>query len=118
MRLLKFCLLSLLCSVFTFGVLAAEVDQIGLAQLPREAQQTLVLIKRGGPFPYEKDGAVFGNYEGQLPRQSRGYYHEYTVQKAKARNRGAKRIVTGGHGAFLELYYTSDHYRSFRKIKE
>lgn len=118
MRVMKFWLLSLLCSVLMVGAASADVGEIAYAQLPKEAQQTVLLIKRGGPFPYEKDGAVFGNYEGQLPRQSRGYYHEYTVQKANARNRGAKRIVTGGRGASLDLYYTSDHYRSFRKIKE
>lgn len=117
-RTVKYWLCSFLLSVLVCGTVAADVGEIALGQLPKEAQQTVVLIKRGGPFPYEKDGAVFGNYEAQLPRKSRGYYHEYTVQKANARHRGAKRIVAGGSGAYLELYYTSDHYRSFRKIKE
>lgn len=118
LRMVKYWLCSLLLSALVCGSVAADVGEIAFGQLPKEAQQTVILIKRGGPFPYEKDGAVFGNYEAQLPRKSRGYYHEYTVQKAKARSRGAKRIVTGGNGASLELYYTSDHYRSFRKIKE
>ncbi len=114
----KFWLYSVLLSVLVCGSVVADVGEIAFGQLPHEAQQTVILIKRGGPFPYEKDGAVFGNYEAQLPRKSRGYYHEYTVQKANTRHRGAKRIVTGGSGARMEMYYTSDHYRSFRKIKE
>ncbi len=118
LQVLKYWLCSSLLSVLVCGSAFADVGEIAFGQLPKEAQQTVILIKRGGPFPYEKDGAVFGNYEGQLPRKSRGYYHEYTVQKANARYRGAKRIVTGGSGVSLELYYTSDHYRSFRKIKE
>jgi ribonuclease T1 len=97
-------------------------DNIGLilaADLPKEAQTTLMLIKQGGPFPYEKDGVVFGNYESRLPKQKRGYYHEYTVKTPRARNRGARRIITGGEpGRSGEYYYTDDHYDSFRRIKE
>ena len=40
---------------------------IAVAALPVQAQETLKLILAGGPFPYEKDGTVFGNYEGRLP---------------------------------------------------
>ena len=56
------------------------VDWIFSADLPREARQTLTLIKDGGPFPYARDGIVFGNYEKRLPLRQRGYYHEYTVK--------------------------------------
>ncbi|MFG3348976.1 ribonuclease domain-containing protein [Streptomyces sp. NPDC048018] len=83
------------------------------AELPREARRTLVLIRSGGPFPYAKDGAVFSNFEGVLPRQERGYYHEYTVRTPGERDRGARRIVTGRLG---ETYYTDDHYQSFREV--
>jgi len=94
------------------GVIAAQ-------DLPKEARQTLVLIKQGGPFPYPKDGSVFRNYEGVLPKQKRGYYHEFTVKTPGARNRGARRIVTGGDPATSgEYYYTDDHYATFRRIKE
>ena len=47
--------------------------------LPAEARTTIALIQRGGPFPHRQDGSVFGNREGHLPRQPRGWYHEYTV---------------------------------------
>jgi len=81
--------------------------------LPAEARTTLGLIDKGGPFPYAQDGAVFGNFERELPRQSRGYYHEYTVPTPGERDRGARRIVTGqGH----ETYYTDDHYQSFKAV--
>jgi ribonuclease T1 len=83
--------------------------------LPAEALTTLELIERGGPFPYRKDGSVFGNREGRLPDAARGYYHEYTVPTPGSPDRGARRIVTGGAPPAF-WYYTEDHYRSFRPI--
>jgi len=85
------------------------------SQLPAEARETIALIRRGGPFPYERDGLVFGNFEKRLPAQPRGYYREYTVRTPGVKSRGARRIVAGRGG---ELYYTDDHYGSFRRIKE
>jgi ribonuclease T1 len=92
----------------------AAIPEIALAELPREARETLELIRRGGPFPYERDGAVFGNFEKRLPSKERGYYREYTVPTPGLKHRGARRIVSGRGG---EHYYTDDHYRSFRRIK-
>ncbi|MFI8102919.1 ribonuclease domain-containing protein [Streptomyces sp. NPDC086023] len=83
------------------------------ADLPVQARETLALIDRGGPYPYRQDGTVFGNFERVLPRQKRGYYHEYTVRTPGERDRGARRIVTGRGG---EFYYTDDHYQSFRAV--
>ncbi len=85
------------------------------AFLPPEARATVALIQRGGPFPHPQDGGVFGNYEGHLPRQPRGWYHEYTVPTPGARNRGMRRIVTGGTPP-REWYYSDDHYASFRRF--
>lgn len=95
------------------GVASGFSADIRIAQLPPEARQTLALIRAGGPFPYARDGVVFNNREGLLPRRNRGYYREYTVKTPGARDRGARRIVAGANG---ELYYTDDHYRSFRRI--
>lgn len=91
---------------------------LALTELPAEGQQTYRLILQGGPFPYEKDGVVFGNRERLLPRQARGYYREYTVKTPGARDRGARRIVCGGEEPSrpLACYYTADHYASFRVI--
>jgi ribonuclease T1 len=97
---------------------ADEMVTVALATLPAEAQATERLIRTGGPFPYPKDGNVFGNRERQLPAQRRGYYREYTVATPGARNRAAKRIVCGGYQvtAPQACYYTDDHYASFRRI--
>jgi guanyl-specific ribonuclease Sa len=84
--------------------------------LPPEALDTLALIEAGGPFPYDRDGTVFQNREGRLPSQPRGHYREYTVPTPGSRDRGARRIVTGGDPP-VEFYYTDDHYRSFRRIE-
>jgi ribonuclease T1 len=83
--------------------------------LPPEALTTLRLIGNGGPFPYDRDGIVFGNFEGRLPKQKRGYYREYTVPTPGVSHRGARRIITGGDPP-SEFYYTDDHYESFRAI--
>ena len=95
---------------------AASAVEITIADLPSEGRATLALIKRGGPFAYPRDGIVFGNREGLLPPRSRGYYHEYTVPTPGSRDRGARRIISGGGGG--EYWYTADHYRSFKWIKE
>lgn len=114
-----FIVLGLLLSVNVLAKGPAPIGVIAARDLPKEAQQTLVLIKQGGPFPYPKDGSVFRNYEGVLPKQKRGYYHEFTVKTPGARNRGARRIVSGGDPATSgEHYYTDDHYATFRRIKE
>ena len=99
--------------------LGSPPGEITVAQLPPEARETLAAIRRGGPFRYEKDGTVFGNREGLLPRRERGYYTEYTVRTPGARDRGARRIVAGGDPRSSgEYYYTPDHYQSFRRIRE
>jgi ribonuclease T1 len=92
---------------------------VAQAQLPREAVNTLNLIAAGGPYPYEKDGIVFGNRERLLPAHRRGYYHEYTVPTPHSRNRGARRIVCGGPQQRTDnCYYSDDHYTSFNRIVE
>ena len=95
-----------------------ETAQVALAELPSQARTTYRLILKGGPFPYEKDGTVFGNRERLLPVGRRGYYREYTVKTPWSRDRGARRIVCGGTPPTQPeaCYYTSDHYNSFRKI--
>ena len=86
---------------------------VAAAALPAEAREVLERIAQGGPFAYKRDGIVFGNFEKQLPARKKGWYHEYTVPTPGAKNRGARRIITGHDG---ELYYTDDHYSTFRRI--
>ena len=94
---------------------AATIAEVDVAALPPEARDTIALIRKGGPYPYAKDGAVFGNREGVLPHAKRGYYREYTVKTPGVRTRGARRVVAGAGG---ELYYSDDHYNHFRRVRE
>jgi ribonuclease T1 len=95
----------------------ATGDSVSIAQLPKQAVVTLRRIEAGGPFPFEKDGIVFGNREHLLPPQPRGFYHEYTVPTPRARNRGAHRIVCGGPRRQIDnCFYSDDHYVSFKRI--
>ncbi len=129
-------------------VMQADFPVIAVAELPAEARDTLRIIQQGGPFPYERDGAVFRNYERILPQQPRGCtsdtlltksaacgrkceagapapkgsappcrarYREYTVKTPGVRHRGARRIVCGEP---VECYYSADHYRTFKRIRE
>ncbi len=127
----KFALTSLLlATVFTVpnvvqakgpadGLTDSRSATVRLAELPRQGQETYELIRQGGPFPYDKDGTVFGNRERLLPAEKRGYYREYTVKTPGSRDRGARRIVCGGPSrAPHACFYTADHYASFRKIVE
>jgi ribonuclease T1 len=99
-------------------LLADAAGITSLDSFPAEEQgairQVLAQIDAGGPFAYHQDGTVFGNREGLLPAEPRGYYHEYTVPTPGSPDRGARRIVAGSRG---EAYYTNDHYRSFRRLR-
>ena len=86
---------------------------ISVKALPPEARETLKLIEKGGPYPYDRDGIVFGNFEKRLPIQERGYYNEFTVKTPDVKHRGARRIVTGKGG---EKYYSDNHYKTFKRI--
>ena len=104
-------------SAKNFWAGAESQGDIALSELPLQGQQTHRLIYQGGPFPFDKDGVVFGNRERLLPMQKRGYYREYTVPTPGARDRGAKRIVCGGTATLPNAcFYSADHYASFRKI--
>jgi ribonuclease T1 len=123
-------LLGFLCAFWGFGLGGADAreapvqfPEVAAADLPQEARDTLALIRKGGPFPYRRDGTTFGNFEKRLPLKPKGYYREYTVPTPGARDRGARRVVAGAGAAgdvrtSGEYYYTDDHYRSFRRIRE
>ena len=89
--------------------------------LSREAADVIETIAEGGEFAYPgKDGSTFGNREGLLPAEDRGYYAEYTVPTPGESDRGARRIVTGGDTTPRDgstdpehWYWTADHYESF-----
>ncbi len=125
-RLVRFVLL-----VASFAALAAAASpavargasdalpEVAVADLPGDARECFARILHGGPFPYERDGVAFGNRERLLPARPRGYYREYTVATPGATSRGARRIVCGGEVRSPDAcYYTDDHYRSFRRIRQ
>ena len=101
---------------------AGGIGTIDYAALPKEAQTVIGMIQKRASFPYRQDGQTFSNRERILPGQPRGYYQEYTVPTPGADNRGARRIIsgqgtTGDNANSGEYYYTSDHYRSFARVR-
>ena len=111
-----------MAAAMSVGVQARDTaglsTDVSLSSLSPEARKTDQLIHSGGPFPYSRDGVVFGNYEKRLPREPRGYYHEYTVPTPGAHDRGARRIICGGNQPTEPdaCFYTEDHYNSFHRI--
>jgi ribonuclease T1 len=102
-------------SFLSAGEKERGIATVNVAELPQEARRTIALIKKGGPYPYRKDGSIFGNFERLLPLHERGYYKEFTVPSPGSRDRGARRIILGKAG---ELFYTDDHYQSLRRVRE
>jgi ribonuclease T1 len=102
----------------TFATHRDMMGVVALSSLPVPAKDVHRRILSGGPFRYGKDGTVFGNRERVLPRQSRGYYREYTVPTPGQRDRGARRIVCGGKDERQPetCFYTQDHYQNFQQI--
>jgi ribonuclease T1 len=92
----------------------ATPPSVSLTSLPVQAQQTVALIQRHGPYPYREDGEVYDNLGRQLPTEKLGYYHEYTVSTPGSDDRGERRIITGSAG---EFFYTADHYVTFRRVQ-
>ena len=73
----------------------------------------------GGPLePFAPGKSIggdrFGNYERRLPALNGGFYKECDID-TKGRPRGAKRLVFTSKGQ--RIYYTEDHYRTFKELK-
>ncbi|MDZ4684718.1 MAG: ribonuclease domain-containing protein [Planctomycetaceae bacterium] len=75
---------------------------------------TLDRIERGERHPHRNDGGTFRNLEGRLPKKPSGYYREYVHPTPELDGPGPQRVVLGRDG---EIYYTADHYQSFRRIR-
>ena len=74
---------------------------------------TLARIKAGKRDKHKNDGSTFGNFEGLLPKKQRGYYKEFVVRTPNINHAGPQRLVIGQNG---EIYYTHNHYKSFKRI--
>ena len=115
---LLLCLMAGIAPVAQARTTPPTLAEVALADLPKEARDVHALVGKGGPFPFDRDGVVFGNREKLLPAKAGGYYHEYTVRTPGVKGRGGRRLVCGGPAQFPDAcYYTHDHYRSFRKIR-
>jgi len=95
------------------GTPVSGLPTVRVAELPPEARTVLATLDAHGTFRYSQDGTVFGNFEHRLPARPDGYYHEYTVPTPGSRDRGARRLVVGLDG---DVYYTGDHYATFRQV--
>jgi len=121
---------------------------VSLSELPADARETMRVIKQGGPFPYDRDGVVFKNYERLLPVQTRGCTSDTLLTKSAACGRKCEAgapapkgstppcraryreytVKTPGAGSrgtrrivcgpLPECYYTADHYQTFKRILE
>lgn len=80
-----------------------------------DLRPTLERIERGERLSrFSHDGSVFSNRERRLPSKPAGYYHEWVQLTPGERGPGPQRIVTGEGG---EVWYSSDHYKTFRRIR-
>lgn len=79
-----------------------------------DLKPTLVRIAAGEKHPHRNDGSVFRNFGDKLPRKKAGYYREYVVPTPGISGPGPQRLVIGAEG---EVYYTSDHYETFIRVK-
>ena len=74
---------------------------------------TIERIAAGRRLRFPNDGTTFQNRENRLPRRPPGYYREWVVPTPKEPGPGPQRLITGEEG---EVWYTHDHYRSFRRL--
>ena len=74
---------------------------------------TVERIRAGRRLRFPNDGTTFQNRENRLPRRPAGYYREWVVPTPKEPGPGPQRLITGEEG---EVWYTHDHYRSFRRL--
>lgn len=79
-----------------------------------DLKPTLDRIERGEENRHRNDGSSFQNRENRLPRKPAGYYKEYVHPTKGENGPGPQRIIIGKEG---EVWYTPDHYKSFKKIK-
>ncbi len=75
---------------------------------------TLRRIESGKRLRFSHDGITFENRERRLPAQPSGYYHEFVHPTPGIEGPGGQRVVLGRDG---EVFYTPDHYRTFRRVR-
>ena len=79
-----------------------------------DLKPTLDRIARGEANRHRNDGTTFQNRENRLPRKPAGYYTEYVNPTPGDNGPGPQRIIIGKKD---EVWYTPDHYKTFKQIK-
>jgi guanyl-specific ribonuclease Sa len=79
-----------------------------------DLQPTLDRIARGEKNSHRNDGSTFGNRERRLPQKPSGYYTEYVHPTKGISGPGPQRVIVGKGG---DIWYTPNHYETFKKIK-
>ncbi|HMW39220.1 MAG: hypothetical protein K1X68_06165 [Saprospiraceae bacterium] len=98
----------------------AEHSSLLKDTIPSYAEATLNYILQNGKAPVGYvGGRIFSNREKRLVTYNttgqRIRYQEWDVHpKSKLVHRGAERLITGSDGS---AYFTSDHYKTFIKIR-
>jgi filamentous hemagglutinin len=85
---------------------------------PVDLRPTIQRIGQPGPRLGSHDGGVFRNNfrnggSGLRPQRP-GYYREFVVPTPGVQGPGQQRLVVGQRG---EMYYTPNHYQSFRQVR-
>ena len=98
------------------GTTRAAVAVVALAELPPEARHTLRAHPRRRTFSVRARRRRLRQLRAPAAAaRARLLPRIHRARRPGVRHRGARRIVAGRGG---ELYYTDDHYRSFRRIRE
>lgn len=71
-------------------------------------------IRRGQKLNHRNDGSFFRNREDQLPMvRDREFYREFVYTQQGLKFPGPARLVISKAGT---VYFTGDHYSTFRKV--
>ena len=79
-----------------------------------DLEPVLARIESGKRDEHRNDGGIFRNRERLLPAKPEGYYREYVIRTPGISHAGPQRLVLGDNG---EIFYTSDHYASFKRVR-
>jgi len=101
-------------AVVVRNVRVTDEDKRVIYQGDIDLTDTLDRIERGGRLRFSHDGITFENREKRLPNAPSGYYREYVHPTRGESGPGGQRVVIGRKG---EVYYTPDHYRTFRRVR-
>jgi filamentous hemagglutinin len=101
-------------AVVVRNVRVTDEDKRVVYQGDIDLTDTLDRIERGERLRFSHDGITFENREKRLPRESSGYYREFVHPTTGESGPGGQRVVIGRNG---EVYYTPDHYRTFRRVR-